>query len=136
MATSFANGDILRHPISAQHVMQVSSRRTRGPIATDVNCLERRLPQGSTEIARRMGSGSRFAWPERRLAQHRQRDHVIAMTDGALEHGVLEFELEAAGRADAALGGESSAEHRAAVRQARFAKAAPNELRHREHAVE
>src|SRR5665647_1259632 len=62
------------------------------------------------------------------LTKHRQRDHIIGMPDAALEHGVLELELETARRSDAALGGKRAAEHDAAVRQSLAAKAARNEV--------
>src|SRR6266851_10062469 len=41
-------------------------------------------------------------------AQHRQRDHIVAMANAAFENGVFEFEFEAAGGADAADGGEGA----------------------------
>src|ERR1700704_5303666 len=43
-----------------------SSRRTPGPITTELNCCRRRLPQCLNEMTRRMDPGSRFAWPGRR----------------------------------------------------------------------
>src|SRR5260370_16151381 len=49
-----------------------------------------------------------------KLAQHRHLDHVIGIANVALEHGVLEFKVEAARRAAAAPGRQSTAEHRAA----------------------
>src|SRR6201996_239289 len=57
-----------------------------------------------------------------RSAQHRQLNHIIRMLDAALQHGVFEFILKTAGGADAAFGGEGTAEHRAAVGQAGFAE--------------
>src|SRR5579872_4741952 len=47
----------------------------------------------------------------------RQRDDVVGVADDALQYGILELELEAIGRTNAALGGKGAAEHRAAVRQ-------------------
>src|SRR5665811_1688198 len=70
------------------------------------------------------------------LAQHRQHDHIIAVADAALEDGIFELVFEAAGRADAALGGKSAAEHRATVGQSLAAKAALNEVRYRQHMIE
>src|SRR5687767_11864564 len=70
------------------------------------------------------------------LTQHRQHDHIIRMPDGALEQRILELVFEAAGRADAALGGEGAAEHGAAVGQALAAKAALDQVLNRQHAVE
>src|ERR1700690_2902079 len=68
--------------------------------------------------------------------QHRQFDHVIAMANAALEHGVFEFEPESARRADAADGRESAAEHRAAIREWLAPKTAPDQPLDRQHMVE
>jgi hypothetical protein len=62
--------------------------------------------------------GSRCARPgttSLRLADHRQGLDVIAVADLALQHGVLDLEVETIGRADAALGGKGAAKHRGAV---------------------
>jgi len=58
------------------------------------------------------------------------------MTDLPLQHGVLQFELEPAGRADAALGGKGAAEHGAAVGQAFSAEAAVDEILDRQHGIQ
>src|SRR6202790_4676158 len=69
-------------------------------------------------------------------AQHRQLGHIIAMANAALENGALEFNLEAARRADAALGREGAAEHGAAVRKTAAAETAVNQFLHRQQVVE
>src|SRR6516165_6414504 len=66
----------------------------------------------------------------------RHGDHVIGVTDGALQHGILEFIFEAVGWADAALGGKSSAKHRAAVRKLTALKAAPDQFVDRQDRVQ
>src|SRR5260370_38742779 len=58
------------------------------------------------------------------------------MANAALENGVFELKLKAAGRPDAALGRKGTAEHGAAVRKSGAAKAALDQFRDREHAVE
>ena len=56
------------------------------------------------------------------LAQHRQLDHIVAMSDAALQNWIFELELEPAGGADAAYGRKSAAEHRAAVGEPRASR--------------
>src|ERR1700733_12233277 len=68
--------------------------------------------------------------------QHRQFDHVIAVPNAALEHGVFEFELESARRADAADGGEGAAEHGAAIRKSLAPKTTPDQFLDRQHVIE
>src|SRR3984893_13345425 len=58
------------------------------------------------------------------------------MANAALENGVFELKLKAARRPDTALGCKSTSEHGAAVRKSRAAKAALDQFRDREHAVE
>ena len=58
------------------------------------------------------------------------------MANAALENGVFELKLKAARGPDAAFGRKSTAEHGAAVRKSRAAKAALDQFRDREHAVE
>src|SRR5712664_3056051 len=102
-----------------------------------------------SRLARSLSSGARsrdpVAWPGRRMgcryatrtsAPHRQRNHIISMPDGALQHGVFEFVFEPSGGTDAALGGEGAAEHRASIRQFATVETASDQAVDRQHGVE
>src|SRR6267142_6077795 len=69
-------------------------------------------------------------------APNRQRNHVIRVTNGPLQHRVLQLVFKAVGGTDAALGGEGAAEHRAAVRQSAVLEAALDQFVDREHRIE
>src|SRR3984957_20462879 len=70
------------------------------------------------------------------LTQHRQIDYIIAVPNAALEHGVFEFELESARRADAADGGEGAAEHGAAIRESLARKTTLDQRLDGKHVIE
>src|SRR5258705_234511 len=55
-----------RHPHGAAVVALSSSPRKRGPILRGGSCCRRSLPPCLIDTTRRMGPGSRFAWPGRR----------------------------------------------------------------------
>src|ERR1700694_6184712 len=83
-----------------------------------------------------MGPGSRFAWPGRRSAPHRQLDHIISMPDAALENGVLKFEFKAAGGPDTALRRKRAAEHGATIGQFSTFEAPRDQLGNRQHGIQ
>src|SRR5260370_27453687 len=58
------------------------------------------------------------------------------MPKAALQHGILELELEPARRADAAFGRKGAAEHGVTVRKTLAAEAAMNQFLDRQHGVE
>src|SRR5882724_11637309 len=121
MVSNLANRTVLRHPISGKPHPVIASA------AKQSNALHHK----KTWIA---SSLTLLAMTE--LTQHRQLDHIIGVANAALENGVHQFKVEAARRANAALGRKSAAEHGAAVRQPSASETTINEFFHRKQVIE
>src|SRR3954452_17084262 len=70
------------------------------------------------------------------LAPHRQRHHVIAVLDRALQHGVFQLEIETVGGANTALRRKRAAEHGAAVGEFPSLEATRDQVSDRQHRVQ
>src|SRR3954453_19996130 len=100
------------------------------PRGTSLDCFVARAPRndGGESSARNDGGET--------SAPHRQRHHVIAVLDRALQHGVFQLEIETVGGADTAFRRKRAAEHGAAVREFSTLETARDQISDGQHRIE